>query len=65
MPVAADIPPRKAGLGDIKMTMASLGGAGIAFRQCIDAETDQTMMSERGPMAQDVLGAAESSFAAA
>jgi Protein of unknown function (DUF3617) len=51
---AADIPTRKAGLWELRMTMDSLGGAGMTFQQCIDAETDQMMMSSAGPLAQDV-----------
>lgn len=51
--IAADIPARKAGLWELKVTMESLGGVGMTFQQCIDAATDQTMMSSAGPIAQE------------
>lgn len=51
--MAADIPPRKAGLWELKVTMQNAGGAGMTFQQCLDAETDQLTMSSAGPLAQD------------
>jgi hypothetical protein len=51
--MAADIPPRKAGLWELKVTMENVGGAGMTFQQCLDAETDQLTMSGAGPLAQD------------
>jgi heme O synthase-like polyprenyltransferase len=51
--ISADIPPRKAGLWELKVTMEHIGGAGMTFQQCLDAETDQMMMSSAGPLAQE------------
>jgi hypothetical protein len=51
--MAADIPARKAGLWELKVTMESVGGASMTFQQCLDAETDQMMMSSAGPIAQE------------
>jgi hypothetical protein len=45
--LAADMPPRKAGLWELRMN-----GAALAVQQCIDAATDQMMMSGAGPLAQ-------------
>jgi Protein of unknown function (DUF3617) len=51
--VAADIPPRKAGLWELKMSMQNAGGASMTFQQCLDAATDQMTMSSAGPLAQE------------
>jgi len=51
--ISADIPPRKAGLWELKVIMQNTGGAGMTFQQCLDAETDQLTMSSAGPLAQE------------
>ena len=50
--VAVDMPTRKAGLWEIKTSTESRSGAGTTIQQCIDATTDQMMMSGGGPLAQ-------------
>jgi hypothetical protein len=45
--LAAEMPARKAGLWEIRMN-----GAPMAIQQCIDAATDQMMMSGAGMLAQ-------------
>jgi formylglycine-generating enzyme required for sulfatase activity len=50
--VAAELPTRKAGLWEVKMSFESRNGAGPAIQQCIDAATDQMMQSGAGPLAQ-------------
>lgn len=50
--VAAEMPTRKAGLWEIRTSLESRGGAGMTVQQCIDAATDQMMMSSAGPLAQ-------------
>jgi uncharacterized protein DUF3617 len=50
--LAAEMPTRKAGLWEIKTSLESRGGAGMTVQQCIDAATDQMMMSSGGPLAQ-------------
>jgi hypothetical protein len=52
--LAADTPARKAGLWEIKTSLDNRGGAGMTVQQCIDAATDQMMMSSAGPLAQAV-----------
>src|SRR5580658_97605 len=42
---AAEMPSRKAGLWEIKISAVN----GMAIRQCIDAATDQLMQSRVGP----------------
>jgi hypothetical protein len=43
-PLAAqDMPPRKAGLWEVKMTMEGVGMPPMTSHQCVDAETDQQM----------------------
>jgi hypothetical protein len=49
---ADDLPARKAGLWEVKTSLESRGGAGMSVQQCIDAATDQMMMSSAGPLAQ-------------
>jgi hypothetical protein len=46
--LAAEMPSRKAGLWEIRMNNAPL-----AVQQCIDAATDQMMMSGAGALAQE------------
>ena len=41
--LAAEMPPRKVGLWEIQA-----GGSGAAFRQCIDAATDQALQARGG-----------------
>ena len=49
-PVAADeMPARRAGLWEVKMTMEGFGMPPLTSHQCIDAETDQ-MMNTIGSM---------------
>jgi hypothetical protein len=50
--VAAELPSRKAGLWEIKMSFENRNGASQAIQQCIDAATDQMMQSGAGPLAQ-------------
>jgi Protein of unknown function (DUF3617) len=51
--VAADIPARKAGLWELKVSMQNAAGASMTFQQCLDAATDQMTMSSAGPLAQE------------
>src|SRR5258708_31549957 len=50
--LAAELPTRKAGLWEVKMSFENRNGAGPAIQQCIDAATDQMMQSGAGPLAQ-------------
>jgi hypothetical protein len=50
--LAADLPHRKPGLWDFRITRESV--IGFTFQQCIDAETDQVMMLSAGPLPQEV-----------
>jgi len=50
--LAAELPSRKAGLWEIKTSLANRNGPGMAIQQCIDASTDQMMQSSAGPLAQ-------------
>jgi hypothetical protein len=50
--MADDLPARKVGLWEVRTSLENRGGAGITVRQCIDAATDQMMMSSAGPLAQ-------------
>jgi hypothetical protein len=53
MPLQADdVPGRKPGLWEVRTSFANRGGAGLTVQQCVDAETDQMMMSIAGPLAQ-------------
>jgi hypothetical protein len=50
--LAAELPTRKAGLWEVKMNFETRGTASPAIQQCIDASTDQMMMSSAGPLSQ-------------
>jgi len=51
--LAAELPTRKAGLWEMKMSFENRNGAGPpTIQQCIDAATDQMMQSSAGPLAQ-------------
>ena len=50
--LAAELPTRKAGLWEVKMSFANRNGASPLIQQCIDAATDQAMMASAGPLAQ-------------
>jgi hypothetical protein len=50
--LAAEMPARKAGLWEVKMSVDNRNGAGQTIQQCIDAATDQLMQSNAGPFAQ-------------
>jgi hypothetical protein len=50
--LAAELPTRKAGLWEVKMSFENRNGAGPAIQQCIDASTDQMMQASAGPLAQ-------------
>jgi hypothetical protein len=53
LPALADeIPARKAGLWEITTILESRNGAGMTLQQCVDAATDQMMMSNAGPFAR-------------
>jgi hypothetical protein len=55
LPALADeMPARKAGLWEVKTSFGNGGGASLTVQQCIDAGTDQMMMSTTGPLAQSV-----------
>ena len=49
---ADDLPLRKAGLWEVKMTVENRNAPGQTIQQCIDAATDQMMQSSAGPFAQ-------------
>ena len=51
---AIDLPARKAGLWEIKMTMDDRNLPAQTFQHCIDAETDKLMNSFGGAMRQDM-----------
>jgi hypothetical protein len=50
--VAAELPARKAGNWEVKMSFENRNGAPQAIQQCIDASTDQMMQSSRGALAE-------------
>jgi hypothetical protein len=50
--LAAEMPARKAGLWEVKMTVENRNVPGQTIQQCIDASTDQMMQSSAGPFAQ-------------
>jgi len=50
--LAAELPTRKAGLWEVRMSFENRNGAGPAIQQCIDASTDQMMLSSAGLLAQ-------------
>jgi hypothetical protein len=47
---AAELPTRKPGLWEIKMSLANRGGQTV--KQCVDAATDQMLVSIAGPFDQ-------------
>ena len=49
---AAELPSRKAGLWEIKMSFENRNAPGQVIQQCIDASTDQMMQSGVGSNAQ-------------
>jgi hypothetical protein len=51
---ALDMPPRKAGLWDMKMTMEGSGMPSHSSQHCIDAETDKMMGAMGGQMGKDM-----------
>jgi hypothetical protein len=46
---ATELPSRKPGLWEVRMSIAGRNGAPQVIRQCIDATTDQMMQSSAGP----------------
>jgi hypothetical protein len=52
--LAAELPSRRAGLWEIKMSFENRNIPGQTMQQCIDAATDQMMQSGVGPGAQSV-----------
>ncbi len=50
--MAAELPTRKAGLWEVKMSFENRNGTGQSIQQCIDPATDQAMQSSTGPLAQ-------------
>jgi len=50
--LAAELPTRKAGLWEVRMSFENRNGAGPVIQQCIDASTDQLMQAGAGPFAQ-------------
>ena len=50
---ALDLPPRKAGLWEIKMTFETRGGPPQVMQHCIDAATDKLMNASFGGMAKE------------
>ena len=54
-PVCADeLPSRKPGLWEVKTNIDNRNAPPLVIRQCIDAATDQMMLSIAGPYSQDV-----------
>jgi hypothetical protein len=54
-PIRADeLPPRKPGLWEVKTRIENRNVPTIVIQQCIDATTDQMMLSIAGPFSQDV-----------
>ena len=47
---AAELPSRKPGLWEVTMSLPSRTGPGQVVQQCIDAATDQMMLSSAGPL---------------
>ncbi len=48
----AELPPRKAGLWEIRLSREGHEDASVTIQQCVDAATDQLMMSSAGAVAQ-------------
>src|SRR5262245_12814736 len=49
---AAEMPERKPGLWELKMSFENRNTPGQTMQQCIDAATDQMMQSNAGPTGQ-------------
>ena len=49
---AAELPSRKPGLWEVKMSFENRNVPGQTMQQCIDASTDQAMQSNMGPYSQ-------------
>ena len=47
--LATELPSRKPGLWEVKMTIENRNAPAQVIRQCIDAATDQMMQSSAGP----------------
>jgi Protein of unknown function (DUF3617) len=50
--IAAELPSRKPGLWEVRMSFENRNAAAQIVRQCIDAATDQMMQSSAGPYSQ-------------
>jgi len=50
--LGAELPTRKAGLWEVKMSFENRSEASPAIQQCTDASTDQMMQSSGGPIAE-------------
>jgi Protein of unknown function (DUF3617) len=50
--LAAELPSRKPGLWEVKMSFENRNVPGQTMQQCIDASTDQAMQSNMGPYSQ-------------
>lgn len=51
---ADELPSRRPGLWEVKTSIDNRNVAAVLIQQCIDATTDQMMMSIAGPYSQDV-----------
>jgi hypothetical protein len=51
---AAELPSRKSGLWEVKMSIEGVNAPAQVLQQCIDAATDQMMMSLSGPFSASV-----------
>ncbi len=51
--LAFDMPPRKPGLWEMKMTLASRGNMSQTIQHCVDAATDKLLNSNFGAMAKE------------
>jgi len=51
--LAAELPSRKPGLWEVKMSFENRNTPGQTMQQCIDAATDQMMQSSAGPNGQN------------
>ena len=51
---AAELPQRKPGLWEVKMSIEGRDGTPQVIQQCIDAATDQMMLSSAGPFSPAV-----------
>jgi hypothetical protein len=50
--LGAELPARKAGLWELKMSVENRNGASPSIQQCIEASTDRQMQSVAGPLAE-------------